>query len=125
MESHMLKCSVCHYETEKRSNLNRHELTHLNDKEFKCSTCPFETKTREQLKRHETVHHEREFKCPLCPFEARRKYLLSKHNMKIHQTSQLPKKEAKGNICPLCDYATDLDINLRQHLKSVHNALLK
>ena len=80
-------CTDCGKQFTKRFNLNRHQLTHTNDKEkFPCSRCEKTFTSKGQLGRHmEGVHNGTVFKCSLCDLTYNRIDNLNTHIKKNHK----------------------------------------
>ena len=64
----MHKCSVCTYETDKRSHLKEHiEAVHGEKKKYECSICDAGYNERRALKEHmQAIHEGKKFSCSIC-----------------------------------------------------------
>ena len=64
LEAHLNKhnsaafvCELCQYRSDKRCNLTRHMLSHLNAKPFACTQCDFAATRRDKLVKHSLQVH--------------------------------------------------------------------
>ena len=119
----------CHYSTDFKQNLKKHQLNHLppdlrskRPKIHKCDhdQCNFSTDRKDNLKIHQLTHlpadqRSKIHKCDhdLCDYSTDRK-----NNLKAHQQTHLPADQrTKIHKCDhdLCDYSTDNKSHLKTH----------
>ena len=74
------RCEYCSKCFSRRDNLERHKLTHLNEKLFSCDVCQKSFSRRSYLSVHRRIHTgEKPFVCDRCGFAFSRKDHLLKH----------------------------------------------
>lgn len=108
-------CDQCDKSFARKSHLERHLISHLNDKDkpFHCSVCSKGCATRQQLKRHE-VTHTKSFKCPYegCTESFYKHPQLRSHILSFH----LNKLK-----CNICGKNFQRPYRLRHHMEKYHN----
>lgn len=74
------KCDFCSKSFSRKDNLERHKLTHSNEKLFSCDICQKSFSRRSYLSVHRRIHTgEKPFVCDRCGFAFSRKDHLLKH----------------------------------------------
>ncbi|KAL7631563.1 UNVERIFIED_CONTAM: hypothetical protein RMT77_018134 [Armadillidium vulgare] len=74
------KCAHCSYESNFKSVLKRHMLTHSNIKLYKCSDCSYECNRKGYLRIHMLTHaNVKLFKCSDCSYECNQRRHLKRH----------------------------------------------
>ena len=81
-------CGVCSYETNKKRQLARHNLTHSEVKSYICHTCDFRTKTPHALETHEKYHKPPQYICDYCDYTSHNGANLSTHKKVKHGNAQ-------------------------------------
>ena len=110
------KCSKCRYSTNKKRNLNKHNISmHTLEKKWKCAKCNFSTKRESNLDKHDMNRHslEKKWKCSKCDFSSNDKQSFNIHNITIHALEKKWK-------CVKCDYSTNRNSNLVEHNMIIH-----
>uniref|UniRef100_A0AAY5KTT6 C2H2-type domain-containing protein n=1 Tax=Esox lucius TaxID=8010 RepID=A0AAY5KTT6_ESOLU len=78
-------CQICDKEFKKRHLLDRHNLSHSDDKPFKCQVCQRAFAQASQLKSHLRVHTgERPFQCQRCDKSFNHNVSLKNHVRRYH-----------------------------------------
>lgn len=93
-------------------------LKTFNLKMHKCQFCPYQTRRRANLARHNmSVHYKvsviHRYKCKKCPFET-----IQKENFYSHIQSH--KSESQTKKCFLCSFQPKSDEDLKKHVDLVH-----
>lgn len=88
------ECPTCKEVFTRADNLNRHEQTHVNDRQHKCSKCD------KKFQRHEKQVHERraaqrEFKCNTCGERFRNLAPFRAHQKTAHAKPSSSKKRPR------------------------------
>ena len=110
------KCSKCRYSTNKKRNLNKHNISmHTLEKKWKCAKCNFSTKSESNLDKHDMNRHslEKKWKCSKCDFSSNYKQSFNRHNITIHALEKKWK-------CAKCDFSTNHQCSLYRHNKTMH-----
>jgi hypothetical protein len=109
----MFQCTMCKYETSKKSNLSRH----INFVHFKtmltCSFCNYTCYSQTSLSQHSLKVHctDEVFTCKMCSYVFQSHYQLSKHLI-IHN---------KTYACIFCSHVkTKYKKNFLRHMKKCH-----
>ncbi|CAL4062244.1 unnamed protein product [Meganyctiphanes norvegica] len=101
------KCDSCDYSSERKCDLNRHYLTHL-EKRYICDKCDKKFSHANTLRRHELTHSGvRKWKCYVCGECFLRKCNLTGH-MAIHSG-------IKPFKCEYCDTSFIRKFDLKTH----------
>ncbi|XP_028971461.2 zinc finger and SCAN domain-containing protein 10 isoform X2 [Esox lucius] len=84
-------CQICDKEFKKRHLLDRHNLSHSDDKPFKCQVCQRAFAQASQLKSHLRVHTgERPFQCQRCDKSFNHNVSLKNHVRRYHSPDSGP-----------------------------------
>ncbi|XP_028971462.2 zinc finger protein 316 [Esox lucius] len=84
-------CQICDKEFQKGHILNRHNLSHSDDKPFKCQVCQRAFAQASQLKSHLRVHTgERPFQCQRCDKSFNHNVSLKNHVRRYHSPDSGP-----------------------------------
>uniref|UniRef100_A0AAY5KEC5 C2H2-type domain-containing protein n=1 Tax=Esox lucius TaxID=8010 RepID=A0AAY5KEC5_ESOLU len=82
-------CQICDKEFQKGHILNRHNLSHSDDKPFKCQVCQRAFAQASQLKSHLRVHTgERPFQCQRCDKSFNHNVSLKNHVRRYHNNEK-------------------------------------
>ncbi|XP_042232905.1 longitudinals lacking protein, isoforms H/M/V-like isoform X13 [Homarus americanus] len=81
-------CQQCHYRSDSKSNLLRHQRTHTGEKRHGCPVCPYRAGQRSDLRRHLRVHALRRahniLQCYLCDFTTPTAVAFALHVLESH-----------------------------------------
>ncbi|XP_068215962.1 gastrula zinc finger protein XlCGF7.1-like [Palaemon carinicauda] len=99
------RCLQCNYSAHKKSNLNRHEFTHL-----KRRSNPIKNPTRNGNPKNN--NSKKRFCCPRCNYKFQDKTSLNKH--------ELSHVGVVKYCCDVCSYSTKWKHNLDRHKQRVH-----
>ncbi|XP_072014089.1 uncharacterized protein [Amphiura filiformis] len=115
MEKPRFYCDVqgCTHGCRSHSELRAHKRTHTKDRPFLCTTCGKTTASRKAMTIHQRIHTgDKPFKCTYegCSYAARFDSHLRRHIL-VHTG-------AKPYKCPHCDYRSNVQENLRKHIKN-------
>ncbi|CCF56328.1 hypothetical protein KAFR_0B00280 [Kazachstania africana CBS 2517] len=109
------KCNECTKSFARKTHLERHLISHLNDKDkpFHCKYCNKGTTTRQQLKRHE-ITHTKSFHCPYkdCDESFHKHPQLRSHILSLHE---------KKLACKHCGKHFQRPYRLNSHIQKHHN----
>lgn len=105
---------MCGLAVRDKSNLRRHEQTHLGLKLFSCPHCSKSFTRSWGLKEHLQVHMERirNFVCLIC-----HKAFYSRHRLQGHIQSHNPERA----LCSICGKTFPTKKSLSHHTKTVHS----
>ncbi|PIN93864.1 hypothetical protein COU54_01425 [Candidatus Pacearchaeota archaeon CG10_big_fil_rev_8_21_14_0_10_31_24] len=109
-------CAYCKYTSTKKSNIQAHELIHIEVKPFVCNICGFSTKQKGNLKTHMLRHSDKKpYKCNFksCSFRTKRNSILQRHIL-----THLKEKKYKCDECLV--FQTNSKAELFKH-KCVHS----
>ena len=109
-----IKC--CERKFYRRYVLVEHIRMHLNPELHKCDICGKPSSSQYNLKLHKKIMHENkeQFECSECHKTFNQKPTLERH-MLTHVTGN------KDFICQECGKAYVLEVQLKSHIKTVHN----
>ena len=142
------KCERCEFETYKRKYLIKHEQFSHNSTYtiLKCEKCEFETNKKTSLQTHIRSIHELKYKCSECEYKSHHKNLVNHHLKKMHKRGlkriigmdceMCEDGEVHENCsfeigkdsllkCVECDYGTHKKILLENHIKSIHDKVVR
>lgn len=95
-QEQMLPCPTCGKEFVRKEDLQRHQDTHAEIKNFECSECSKRFVSRTALNTHLKVHIvEEPAKCTICNKEFLRKDCLTRHMRSKHRDEYYMKEEAE------------------------------
>ncbi|XP_065366264.1 transcription factor grauzone-like [Calliphora vicina] len=109
-----IKC--CERKFHRRYVLVDHIRLHLNPEMHKCDICGKPSSSQYNLKLHKKIMHEstEQFECEVCHKMFNQKPTLERHRL-IHVTG------SKDFVCQECGKAYVLEVQLKSHIKTVHN----
>ena len=116
-KSSRFKCEKCDFSTKAQSLLSLHSKR--NCFKYACSFCVFKTSVRSTMSMHKQKVHSKiieeqlSFQCDECDERFSHNYLLTRHQQKHHN----------GEVfrCNQCDFYSLVEVELKGHLKKVHN----
>lgn len=101
-------CRFCHYSSDGRDNVVRHERSHTGQKPFLCQTCGKGFSRKSALKTHERIHTgDKPYECDTCGQRFNRAGSLQKHR-RSHSGERL-------FSCPECGKAFNATSDLKMH----------
>ena len=110
----MFQCTLCEYNTPKKSNLSRHvNFVHLK-KTLTCSLCNYTCHSPTSLKQHNLKIHctDKKFRCHICSFVFESLLQLNTH---------LVTHKNKTYACIFCsNVKTKYRRNFLRHMKTCH-----
>ncbi|KAI8124139.1 Transcription factor grauzone [Lucilia cuprina] len=106
----------CERKFHRRYVLVDHIRLHLNPEMHKCDICGKPSSSQYNLKLHKKIMHEstEQFECEVCHKMFNQKPTLERH-MLTHVTG------SKDFVCQECGKAYVLEVQLKSHIKTVHN----
>ena len=112
------KCETCTYSTKIKNNLKMHiEARHEYLVRFACSSCDKKAYYKKNLEKHISRGHKDcetkliEIQCPGCKTQIGHNNCLRKLELKLH--------------CEACNYSTNAQTNLSNHIKKDHLKMLR
>ncbi|SCU97551.1 LAME_0F20054g1_1 [Lachancea meyersii CBS 8951] len=107
------KCPQCDRSFARKSHLERHLVSHSEEKPFSCSVCNKGFTTRQQLRRHE-ITHTKSFQCPYenCSESFYKHPQLRSHILSVH---------LQKLTCEHCGKKFQRPYRLRAHIDKHHN----
>ncbi|CAJ1069194.1 zinc finger protein 462-like isoform X2 [Xyrichtys novacula] len=135
LESSVLYCDLCNFNTEHQSSLRRHYHNRHGKKMLRCKDCSFFTGSRKRLEMHmEMGHfshhseptHQKHLSCPFCLYQTKNKNSMIDHII-LHREERLVPIEVRrpklsrylqGIVfrCHKCTYTCGSPENLRLHM---------
>ncbi|CAG9825096.1 unnamed protein product [Phaedon cochleariae] len=118
-------CGNCKFETNKKSTMKCHMITHSEfapEKKpridfYKCEVCSYTATRKRAVQMHQNIHlspSEMElYKCEFCPYTSKFKYGVANH-MTVHKKPS----ETTMYECEVCPYKSKWPHCLRNHLKT-------
>ena len=103
----------------RKSNLNNHvKVIHNNIKDYSCDLCAYEASSKGALFDHNKAIHSKikDYSCDLCDYKASVKRYLKRHMAKHHSKIG----DRQNEKCLLCEFTTDSEEVLTEHLISTH-----
>ncbi|XP_074654872.1 uncharacterized protein LOC141908649 isoform X2 [Tubulanus polymorphus] len=95
----LLPCTVCDVQCLNQSRLNRHMLSHSNERSYKCKNCPKTFKHRAGFVRHvKTVHQTQRELCPMCQSSFASTDSLKRHLNRVHKVVEVDKVLEKQKL---------------------------
>ncbi|KAH9519648.1 hypothetical protein Btru_003242 [Bulinus truncatus] len=111
----MFVCDQCPMSYLRKSNLDRHMLTHTGEKPYACNICTKSFRSNGMLRKHLLTHtQERPYQCETCGKRCSLRSNLNIH-MRIHNINWL-------YSCTLCPQGFNHKNSLRYHMKSKHSS---
>ena len=90
-------CSLCDKAFKRSSHLERHKHIHTGQRNFMCSICNKRFREAGELLRHQRVHTgEKPFQCSLCHMRFAERNTLRRHTKRKHQGHELEAMESDG-----------------------------
>ena len=119
-ENHqMFHCNICDYKVSSECRLKYHQARkHISDKPFECTQCSYRAAHKVILTQHFNYKHQRKEKvtCTFCKMTFLGKISLRTHTKRYHSDI----KPVKRFQCNLCEFTTELKINLEYHKNNRH-----
>ena len=113
MPTFFCKFEGCTHGSNTQSELKQHMRSHTKEKPHLCTMCGQRTATRKAMTIHQRIHTgDKPYKCTYegCSYAARFDSHLRRHVL-VHTG-------AKPYKCPHCDYRSNIQENLRKHIKN-------
>ena len=133
----MLKCNECDYQTNRKQDLQRHDLKHNTVKEdstVACKECKKTFSKEKYLDQHIQVSHgKKSHECGLCKKPFSTNASLQRHINSAHMSSLIRSSTGFGMFeevkpvekkskfqCGQCEYETNRNKELKRHIQSGH-----
>ena len=133
-KSKKFNCTVCTFETSRKSHFDHHVAFHQANPDLKihrCDQCPYSSTRISCLKHHIVVHHtadSRAIRCDKCAYKTSDEKLLRKHKRLVHDPVKEKKREAMARDkrkrtekepfhCPKCAYRSKSYYLYVRHLR--------
>ncbi|KAK4325891.1 hypothetical protein Pmani_003548 [Petrolisthes manimaculis] len=107
--SRVVRCSLCHYRTDRKNNLKRHTLTMHRVTTAAGNCCGLAFFSKGELRAHTQLCHRDGYHCGVCGHPFTRKALLRRH-LSVHTG-------VREFSCPLCVYQSSNKSNVERHLR--------
>ena len=108
------KCPECPRMFKQRSNMLKHQVTHLDKRTFVCKICSKSFKCKEHLTRHNIWHvYGERFQCEVCSQRFVMKHELTRHEKLYHSGYMYE--------CPYCKIVCRLTNTMKRHLSRRHD----
>jgi KRAB domain-containing zinc finger protein len=111
-------CKICNASFKSIGNLKRHNLIHIDDRNYLCDSCPKCFKSENALKIHKNSVHAAVkvyVSCPHC------KIILQEKNLKIHIHNQHTEEgQKKPFTCSECSKTFKNEFLLKRHFEHLH-----
>jgi len=108
-------CSICPYQTDKKTYLRHHMLRHTDDKFF-CSKCDYSTSHKPLLQIHiDSKHKKEKIQCDKCDYQTGHPKYLRHHYKRMHEPN--PYK------CDQCTFTCVYPSDLKIHVSSKHEGV--
>ena len=113
------ECEVCHHKSSCKGNLKKHiQVVHCDFRNFKCDLCAFATSDKKSFEKHISRHNGvGEYACAQCDYKVGGSWPLTIHVRRDHGSERIVSNAVK---CRLCEFATDSEGSLTDHLMSTH-----
>ncbi|XP_035829844.1 zinc finger protein 628-like [Aplysia californica] len=113
-QERLFACDQCPQRYLRRTNLDRHMLTHSGERPYACDRCPKRFRSNGMLRRHLLTHtREKPFQCEVCGKRCAIRSNLSIH-MRVHASH-------RRYACPHCSHTFNHKNSLQGHIKAKHS----
>jgi len=112
-KGYMHTCKICPKKFRSASDVQKHEVTHNNEKLFSCKICKKRFAISYYLVRHtKEVHGSTKHNCKICKKSYNRSSDVIRHQREVH--------ESKTYNCKFCSFQTPRLYKLRMHEQNMH-----
>lgn len=113
------ECNLCHKKFVQKGNMLSHMRTHSTERPYECQICDKRYNQSSALSMHMRSLHtkERNFVCKTCP-----KAFSNVSDLRKHERIHDPTARIR---CELCGRGFVQTVNLRQHMKRIHNKIVE
>ncbi|XP_061585560.1 zinc finger protein 462-like isoform X2 [Cololabis saira] len=135
LESSLLHCEICNFETKHLSSIRRHYQSRHGKKIFKCKECGFVAGLRKTFQMHiEGGHHmcqsepshQKDLRCPFCLYQTKNKNNMIDHIVLHREERVMPIEVRRSKLsrylegivfrCHRCTFTCGSAENLRLHM---------